>query len=316
MSLLYQSYKFKNSYLDLTYITPRIIAASSNNEINEMGAFLINKHPSRYMIYDLTESNEIKEYFDERLVESIHTIDGYQGSLQQIEYFMNKIESYLNNNISNVVVFYCRNGLLNSGLYIACLLLHLGVYSKASEAINFFLKQRISGKIPDISYLIPPDFLRYIHYYECVLRCSDLETFTFQIDAIRFCTIPNFETSIATGGFTPCFSVQEVSFQKGKNYSKVIYDQSDLDLNLQSYSCENDNYAIIDLKDKHLIFSGDIIVTFFSKPFYMFKVCLNSTFISSNYLCFEKRFLDEPCQDFSSSTFAQNFKLELFIHKV
>merc|ERR1712146_689804 len=95
------------------------------------------------------------------------------------------------------------------GFICICAMLHLGLYMNNAEAIKFFAEQRLSH--PSLfSEQMPTDFIRYIHYFECTLRCTELETYTYQVDAIRLNTIPNCSSSVVDAGCSPYVNIDEI----------------------------------------------------------------------------------------------------------
>jgi hypothetical protein len=303
--------------LDLTYITPRILAVSRENEIEMLSNFLMIKHASRYKVFSFTIENELRDELDERLVDSIALVDEeIPCPLIEIEHMMSRVDNHLLANPSNVAVFYCETGLKKCALMISCLLLYLGIYTTANDAMAYFFSQRLQ-ELQIASECLSLNYIRYMHYYECSLRTADVPSYTYLLDSVRFVKVPNLSKSVSRGGCIPHIEIDEVFIQDGESAVNPIFKQiiqaGESDLQFVD-SC--DDTIVIDLNKYQIKIFGDIVFSFYSAEFPMFRLCFNTAFIESNFLSFEKDAIDHARNDLLCLTYHRDFKVEIFLHKV
>lgn len=301
--------------LDLTYITPRIIAVSKENDIETLTHFLMIKHASRYKVFNLALENDLLDVLDERLVHSASLMDDLPCPLQQLEQLMFLVDNYLLTSPTNVAIIYCETGLKKCALVISCLLIYLGIYLNAQDAIAFFISQRIEAPI-DAAEVIPANFIRYVYYYECTIRAPEVMSYAYSIDYIRFVKVPNMSKSVTVGGCTPAVNFDEIVSRNGEVVLRPIFKQiAQPDMSGDKFYSSNDEYAVMDLR-KHLIkVFGDIVLSVYSEDFPMFEICFNTAFIESNFISFEKDVIDDARKDCLCVTYHRDFKLEIFLHR-
>ena len=196
--------------------------------------------------------------------------------------------------------------------------MNIGCYTNNAEAIEFFAARRLVK--PSFFYeLMPADFIRYIHYFECTLRCKGLETYTYQLDSIRFNTIPNCSSSVSDAGCSPHINIDEVyvDLKTGQHAYRSVFQQLNqaAEGDIKYYECSNKT-AVLDLSKYQICVSGDVILSFHSQNLCIFELCVNTTFIENSYLMFEKSVIEGCRKDFRELTFHRDFAVEVFLHKV
>ena len=158
--------------LDLSYITPRLIAmglpsegfeASYRNSAEDVHRFFELRHPSRYMVVNLCSeksySATIEKIFPSR---RIPWADHNAPPLRLMRAFCLCVDEFLLQDPRNVVAVHCKAGKGRTGTAIACYLLHSGACRTAAEALHFFAFRRtLDGKGVTI-----PSQIRFVHYYE------------------------------------------------------------------------------------------------------------------------------------------------------
>lgn len=103
-----------------------------------------------------------------------------------------------------------------SCLVAGCLLLLLAHVKSATEAVQVIREKRGSDA------LTLPSQIRYLYYYERLLRRDEIYTNTFQLLAIRVNTIPKFNSSIVQAGCTPFFTVEVLATDQTHHYPTFL----------------------------------------------------------------------------------------------
>lgn len=175
--------------LDLAYITDSIIAMGFpagdlssgilgyvegfyRNHMEEVISFFETHHKDKYKVYNLCSERLYDASLFEGKVACFPFNDHNCPPLQLVAAFCQSAYSWLKADLDNVVVVHCKAGKARTGLMISSLLLYLKFYPTAEESIVFYNQKRcVDGK-----GLILPSQLRYVKYFERVLRNCDGET--------------------------------------------------------------------------------------------------------------------------------------------
>eukprot|EP00759_Apiculatamorpha_spiralis_P005729 PhF_6_TR13411/c0_g1_i2/m.21348/K01110/PTEN; phosphatidylinositol-3,4,5-trisphosphate 3-phosphatase and dual-specificity protein phosphatase PTEN len=156
--------------LDLTYITPRIIAmgypsegkeALYRNPIGQVVSFLQNHHGSHVKVYNLcSERSYVPATFEGRF-ERFPFDDHNPPPLALMDAFVHSVDSWLRGNERNVVAVHCKAGKGRTGVMI-CSYLSTVLPGGLGEAMTKFNTTRTrDGKGVTI-----PSQIRYMHYYD------------------------------------------------------------------------------------------------------------------------------------------------------
>jgi phosphatidylinositol-3,4,5-trisphosphate 3-phosphatase and dual-specificity protein phosphatase PTEN len=355
--------------LDLTYITPNIIAMGFpssgvegiyRNPLPEVQRFFAKRHAGHYkvihspillpsppishrhsQIYNLCSerSYDLEGLFD--CVEVFPFDDHNPCALKLIETFCSTIYSYLNADRLNVVAIHCKAGKGRTGTMIASYLLHSGICQSAEDALAMFGRERThNGKGVTI-----PSQIRYVHYYENLLRRRDVISYTFQITHIRLITVPNFDPSITGGGCDPYLIVKMLfpidlqtstttaasaaaagggtsTTTSGSNIykQKTIFNQFLETKKVKKYY-PSEKCIDMDLSSSNVKIRGDVNLMFYDHDVYssddkMCQIWINTAFIEKNYLIFDKSVIDRACKDKYNRAFDADFKIEIYLHRV
>jgi len=311
--------------LDLTYITEKIIAmgfpsvgqeALYRNPMHEVQRFFSSRHAGHYKVYNLC-SERAYEASDFEQVERFPFDDHNPSALDLIGRFCTSVERFLNADAENVVAIHCKAGKGRTGMMIACCLLHMGVCKTAEEALTLFGEKRTSNK----KGVTIPSQIRYVYYYEQLLRRQNVTTYTYQITHIRLVTVPNFDPSITGGGCDPYFHVRLLQ-KTGENNHKerrVFNYKKKVERVKKCYPQER--FVDIDCKNMNVKVKGDVKIVFFDHDQYsqddkMCHLWFNTAFVERNFLVFDKQVVDKACKDKHCRTFDQNFKVEVYLHRV
>ncbi|KPI85919.1 putative tyrosine phosphatase [Leptomonas seymouri] len=164
--------------LDLTYITPQIVAMGYpahgreyyiRNPIDEVERFFDERHPGHFCIYNLCS---------ERYYDHVHRFHGCfrrfpfddhnAPSLSLMLRFVLDAATFLRADEENVVAIHCKAGKGRTGIMVSCLLLYLypDRFATADAAIRFFNQRRTR----DGEGMTIPSQRRYVNYFESILR--------------------------------------------------------------------------------------------------------------------------------------------------
>jgi hypothetical protein len=200
----------------------------------------------------------------------------------------------------------------------SCYLLHSGVFNSADEAINFVTLRRQLDK----RWLFPSQ-IRYVYYYEALLRNENVECRTYRVSHLRITTVPSFSSSLIELGCSPILSISCLARDSNAPTDvswlpKKVFDGFE---NLRScpprrYSSERDNvmdFSFDDYKSNSVRVRGDVCVSGFSDGGKLFQVYFNTCFVTDSYLVFDQCTTDIAHMDENNFTFDKNFKVEIFL---
>lgn len=202
----------------------------------------------------------------------------------------------------------------------ACYLLHSGVCTSAMQAVAFVNRQRTPETTPAISV---PSQIRYIHYYEALLRSESAVTASYRVSHIRIITVPSFSSALIDCGCSPTVSLSVLA-RNGTAQSDVVwyprrvFNQVDVLKGIppRRYSAERDNVVDIPLEKHDVTVRGDVCLAVFSEGEKMCQLYFNTSFIKNRSLCFEKETIDMAAEDTFHYTFDANFKIEIIFQEV
>jgi phosphatidylinositol-3,4,5-trisphosphate 3-phosphatase and dual-specificity protein phosphatase PTEN len=161
--------------LDLTYITPHIIAmgfpssgkeAYYRNPIEEVERFFNTRHEGHYRIYNLCSEREYDAPMRFHGCYKRFPFDDHNAPcpVKLIPEFVRDAQEFLREHVDNVVAIHCKAGKGRTGVMIACLLraLEPNKYKHADAALEYFGNVRTAdGKGVTI-----PSQKRYVRYWD------------------------------------------------------------------------------------------------------------------------------------------------------
>jgi phosphatidylinositol-3,4,5-trisphosphate 3-phosphatase/dual-specificity protein phosphatase PTEN len=192
--------------LDLSYITPRVIAmgfpsegleAVYRNSMRDAQEFFRKKHAGYYKIYNLCNERTYNEKNFERCCQDFNFDDHQPPPFHMINQFCEDVDNWMKIDDRNVVAIHCKAGKGRTGLMICCYLLHMRLFKSAKEALVYYGKIRTSnGKGVTI-----PSQIRYVYYYDEFLKMrrkeypekvlSEMQKKVVKIYKIRIISIPS-----------------------------------------------------------------------------------------------------------------------------
>jgi phosphatidylinositol-3,4,5-trisphosphate 3-phosphatase and dual-specificity protein phosphatase PTEN len=301
--------------LDLAYITPKIIAMGFpsvgreglyRNPMPEVQRFFEKHHAGRYRIYNLCSERAYDPTDFLGRVARYPFDDHNPCPLHLIAAFCDDVDSWLTTHPDNVVAVHCKAGKGRTGLMIAAYLVHCGFKAAAEQALKWFGVQRTSNA----KGVTIPSQMRFVHYYEAILRQGFPVTYTYRVQHIRIRGVPAVEMG---GGCAPWFQLL-VDGAKVFDYKKAVGGAKNLlrfkkgepymDLDLTAYDVRVANNVKLQLLHEGV--TGTV------------KVChlwFHTGFVTRNYLVFGKGVIDKACKD-KKGTFPKNFAIEFFLTRV
>ncbi|EDR23256.1 phosphatidylinositol-3,4,5-trisphosphate 3-phosphatase and dual-specificity protein phosphatase PTEN, putative [Entamoeba dispar SAW760] len=169
----YQQFGFD---LDLSYITPRIIAmgfpsekfeAAYRNPLVDVLQFFETFHKGHYKVYNFCRE---KPYDGEHKIKGEYEYfpfdDHNAPEYQIIPQLCKDVDDYLKADERNVIALHCKAGKGRTGLMSACFLVYMLDSLNAHEAIDFYGTTRTFNK----KGVTIPSQLKYINYWSAALK--------------------------------------------------------------------------------------------------------------------------------------------------
>ena len=301
--------------LDLTYITPRIIAMGYpsksiegiyRNNIEDVKIFFNARHPNHHKVYNLCEERKYKECFYKQGYYPFR--DHEAPPLNLIKPFCEDVKKFLDEDPNNVVAIHCLAGKGRTGTFICCLLLYLNFFETAEECILYYGLMRV-GTVKGVTV---PSQIRYIHYFQSILKNNIPHPITFKkigLRKIKMYTIPKIKVGLVKK-FHPDFTIdnQGKSFKYSDfNKKKENFDK-DLDSEIIEFQLGAGGFSVC----------GDVRVQFYQVHFLklksdkLFKFWFNTNFVPQNGIYeIKKEGIDKACKDISCKFYKKDFKIEI-----
>ena len=139
--------------LDLTYITPRIIAMAFpgsgvkklyRNTIEDVAEFLKDKHGKHFIILNLSGVKYDGKKFDGNVIDFDTWPDHHSPPLDLVFNLIEKMHTFLRADVQNVVVVNCNAGKGRTGTLICCYLLFSGKFKNPADAFDYYSLKRFN----------------------------------------------------------------------------------------------------------------------------------------------------------------------------
>jgi phosphatidylinositol-3,4,5-trisphosphate 3-phosphatase/dual-specificity protein phosphatase PTEN len=304
--------------LDLTYITPRIIAMGFpstsleglyRNNMEDVKRFFATRHKDSYKVYNLCgEKTYPKDTFYKQ---SYYPFPDHEAPpLNLLVPFCKDAKAFLDENEKNVVAIHCKAGKGRTGTFICALLIYLNLFKKADEALAYYGIMRVG----DGRGVTIPSQIRYVKYFEEILDKKmdmNIKPKKIIIRRIKLSNAPGF-------GKVSWNSSLTFSIDNGENNSYKYYDYIKKRETFNLTMGEIDFYLGV----KGFEVSGDVKITFFNVGMIgsrdkIFKFWIHTQFLpEGNKFCLTKNEIDKACKDTTNKNFKEDFKVEVYYFDV
>jgi phosphatidylinositol-3,4,5-trisphosphate 3-phosphatase and dual-specificity protein phosphatase PTEN len=283
----------ENGYnLDLSYITPRIIAMSLpgegfrkvyRNSIDSVSDFLKERHQGRFRVLNLSGLKYNYEKFDNKVYEFFWE-DHYPPPLDLIFQACQNIHYWLSLKPDNIIAVNCKAGKGRTGTLICCYMIYCGRLESPQQALKYYKSKRFfkGGGVTQ------PSQIRYIEYFADIFFQRIKTPIILQLVSVQIRTAPH----ISGNSFKPVFEV--VSDDTLRYTNKKITRERQTTIN---DTWENPVVHDLDVINMELLLQGDV-QCFLSHwgILGLHKICrftFNTAFVPCNYsLVLEKYEID------------------------
>ena len=137
--------------LDLTYITPRIIAmafpgsglkALYRNTVDDVSTFLKERHGEHFIILNLSGIKYDGKKFLGNVIDYDNWPDHHSPPIELLFSLIEKMHSFLLADPNNVIAIHCNAGKGRTGTLICCYLLFSGRFKNLNDAFDYYSLKR------------------------------------------------------------------------------------------------------------------------------------------------------------------------------
>eukprot|EP00808_Paulinella_micropora_P017200 g3906.t1 len=315
--------------LDLSYITPRIIAMGFpstgtegfyRNNMKDVKRFFLKYHENHFKVYNLCA----ERVYDKANWTDIGGEFGYYPfqdhnpcAMSMMEAICIDAEEFLKADEKNVVAIHCKAGKGRTGMIASALLVHTDENPTAQSALAFYANQRTLNK----KGVTIPSQIRYVHYFNLwKTQFKNSKRFDWSGDEVVFKGFkmnvpPNFDVG---GGCDPYFKLEKpVPGKKGEWGAQV-----EQFFNMKkTHKVRSYRKGELVMKDFDVKIKGDVKMTFYDKDMMgshdkMLALWFHTSFLTSNEVVFRKLELDKACKDKTNDKFPKEFELTLYFEGV
>ena len=299
-------YLYDGYNLDLSYITPRLVAMSLpgegvhkvyRNSISSVSRFLNTRHPQKYKILNLSGIPYDYARFNNQ-VEDYKWQDHYPPEIDILFRACLSMDEWLKQDPENIIVTNCRAGKGRTGTLICCYMIYCGRFTSYQAAAIYYKIKRFSTG----GGVTQPSQLRYIKYFSDVMQGQIRYPLLVNIDRVLMRTAPHCSGSSSKLVFSISESDKIIYTNQAKDRDKQISFHDDWS--------DSTMHEIVYIKEKRFM-QGDINCNLINWGLIKMKmICrfsFNTAFIpDNNEIVFRKDELD-PDNFKNSKKVSENF---------
>ncbi|KAL0232370.1 hypothetical protein PCE1_002711 [Barthelona sp. PCE] len=294
--------------LDLTYISPKIIAMSFpasgiqslyRNKREEVARFLESNHKDSYMIFNVSEMHYAGEEFSHNVLEFSFP-DHHPPTLELLFRICRTMDQWLKAAPQNVAAVHCKAGKGRTGTVISSYMLYSMMFGTAEQSMFYFAAKRNAA----FNGVAKPSQRRYVCYCEEVLQRRVLPyPVRIRLEKVLFFPVPSFDGN----GCNPVLIISESFEKKLEVRSSEPFGTSDAMVTLE-FEIEVEGDVLLRFNHSGLL-----------KTNQMFRTAFHTAFLLENsesygkgglrMMRLTKKNLDKADHD---DRFADNFRLDVF----
>ncbi|XP_033249500.1 phosphatidylinositol 3,4,5-trisphosphate 3-phosphatase and dual-specificity protein phosphatase PTEN isoform X2 [Drosophila miranda] len=311
-------YKGERFDLDLTYIYDNIIAMGYpapdklegmyRNCQEDVLKFLDEKHGDHYKIYNLCLERSYDTNKFHGRVAIFPFEDHNPPTIELIQKFCKDVDSWLKEDVLNVVAVHCKAGKGRTGTMICAYLLYSGLQKSADEALAWYDEKRTK----DRKGVTIPSQRRYVQYFSNLV-CSSVP---YSKKMFKVCEIRFSESSLLKNlGTVQCkvFVLQDSTTENVKAHRP------------KTWTFDFQESCVLNINNPSLSVAGDIKFEFAQKSSQK-AIChfwLNTFFVQNSSVCesdgtllkctytLKKSEIDGVHKDRKHKSFSEDFKISI-----
>jgi phosphatidylinositol-3,4,5-trisphosphate 3-phosphatase/dual-specificity protein phosphatase PTEN len=284
--------------LDLSYITPKIIAMAFpgegfkslyRNRIGDVKSFLDKHHKDKYKIINISGEKYSYNVFDNKVLE-YDWIDHQAPKISTLFVICKEIMEFLIKDPENIIAVNCRAGKGRTGTVICCFMIFAGLFCTPKDAFDYYSYKRFkSGE-----GVTQPSQKRYVYFFHEILNKKIMYPLRMKINSIF---VSNFPKSKNKYYIKPHIEIYLENSNK-LNFSN----KKDNSSNQRKIYIFNSNEIIKITEDEfNFEVSGDFTICIYEKNDLIGRVSYNTAFMNDG-----GRKIDDP----EGSGGLLNFRLE------
>jgi hypothetical protein len=194
-----------------------------------------------FRIYNFSDESDYNIEQDLPNVLNIPLIAGVPCSIEQLIQIITNMDTFLTTDPQNIILVHSKRGCNRANFIAGCLLLHSFSSSKISvsqiiENLQLQRTQQLTlSSSSSSSILTIPSYIRYLYYYDHLLRCDLLYTMSYRLKAVKLHGIPRCSTSILNPTCTPVLVIYSIQSNNPTNNNNSLLSGT------QSASSNNNN---------------------------------------------------------------------------
>jgi len=296
--------------LDLTYVTPRIIAMGFpsiklegvyRNNMTDVQQFFETRHKGRYKVYNLCSERAYESTYFGGRVERFPFDDHNAPPFEIMTPFCRSADEWLSAHQDNVIVVHCKAGKGRTGVMICAYLVYSGACKTAQESLDFYAKSRTY----DNEGVTIPSQRRFVKYYGDFVNGGARVPFPNQriiLDEIVFHGVPKNASHFA----------YKIKDAYGKELLSARESPRPMASRLIFTACKGleltDDFKVIFSEDNEQNF----VVPVKKKEKDLFHFWLNCNFMAKPSCVITKDTIDRANKDKKHRSYPKDFRIEIF----